>query len=367
MREKLEKQALEWLRSHVLAPAGWILERATSQELDPTGDKSLRWDWVVDARARADSEVDVRFLVEVADRLTPRAAIELFARMRSSSNQGTPLLCAVALSPRLVELCEEYGISYLDSVGNCRIATSGFYIERRGLGKARREEPVIDLFATKASRIVRAMLSRPTYGWQVQRLARWESVDVSLGLASKVKHALLEQGFAVERDRLLFLRNPNDLLRTWARNYRPKCDEIPLYVSGDPRQAEMAIVEWCRSHGIRYALTQLAGAWRAAPAVRYQRSTIYIDGADQVAWNNLAKFGNAKRVESGANVVLRLTYDPAVFLGERDLGDPPLKTVSALQLYLDLHQLQGRGEEAAQAVYDAELAESFAATPSAIP
>jgi hypothetical protein len=48
---------------------------------------------------------------------------------------------------------------------------------------------------------------------------------------------------------------------------------------------------------------------------------------------------------------------------ERPLGDPPLKTVSALQLYLNLKQLHGRGEEAAQAVYDAEIAATFAATP----
>ena len=86
-------------------------------------------------------------------------------------------------------------------------------------------------------------------------------------------------------------------------------------------------------------------------------------GLGDEAWANLNKFGNAKRVDSGANVVLWQTYDPAVFLGERPLGDPPLKTVSALQLYLDLKQLHGRGEEAAQAVYDAEIAPTFTATP----
>ena len=94
-----------------------------------------------------------------------------------------------------------------------------------------------------------------------------------------------------------------------------------------------------------------------------QRSTIYVQGLDDEVWANLNKFGNAKRVDSGANVVLWQTYDPAVFLGERPLGDPPLKTVSALQLYLDLKQLHGRGEEAAQAVYDAEIAPAFKATP----
>jgi hypothetical protein len=97
--------------------------------------------------------------------------------------------------------------------------------------------------------------------------------------------------------------------------------------------------------------------------VRYQRSTIYVQGVTDEAWKNLNTFNNAKRVDSGANVALWQSYDPAVFLGERPLGIPQIKTVSALQLYLDLKQLHGRGEEAAQAVYDAEIAPTFAAMP----
>jgi hypothetical protein len=111
-----------------------------------------------------------------------------------------------------------------------------------------------------------------------------ESLDVSLGLASKVKQALLEQGFAVERDRLLYVRNPDDLLRAWVENYRPKIEQHPVYFMGDPAQAEAAIAEWCLSNNIRYGLTQFSGAWRAAPAVRYQRSTIYVAGLDDEAW-----------------------------------------------------------------------------------
>lgn len=175
-----------------------------------------------------------------------------------------------------------------------------------------------------------------------------------------MKQALLEQGFAVERDRLIYVRNPDDLLKAWAENYRPKVEQFPLYVMGEPAQAEAAIAEWCLSNNIRYGLTQFSGGWRAAPAVRYQRSTIYVRGLDDEAWANLNKFSNAKRVDSGANVVLWQTYDPAVFLGERSVGDPPLKIVSALQLYLDLKQLHGRGEEAAQAVYEAEITPKFA-------
>jgi hypothetical protein len=293
-------------------------------------------------------------------RVTPQTALGVLSRMTVPADQGVPLLCCPVISPRLQQLCEEHAVNYLDGAGNCRIAAPGMYVERRGMGKVRQEKPSVDLFATKASRIIRAMLSDPANGWQVQQFARWESLDVSLGLASRVKQALVEQGFAVERDRLLYVRNPDDLLKAWVANYRPKVDQFPLYVMGDPPQAEAAIAEWCLSNNIRYGLTQFSGGWRAAPAVRYQRSTIYVQGLDDEAWTDLNKFSNAKRVDSGANVVLWQTYDPAVFLGERPLGDPPLKIVSALQLYLDLKQLHGRGEEGAQAVYEAEIAPKFA-------
>lgn len=358
MRERLEREALTWIKAKVLEPAGFQAVEVKPQVADHEN-PAHKWDWVIDAAGSGDGNA-IRLLVEVMGRVTPQTALGILGRMRVSADQGVPLLCCPVISLRLQQLCEEHAVNYLDGAGNCRIAAPGLYVERRGMGKVRQEKPSVDLFATKASRIVRAILSDPANGWQVQQFARWESLDVSLGLASKVKQALLEQGFAVERDRLLYVRNPDDLLKAWVANYRPKVDQFTLYVMGDPAQAEAAIAQWCLSNNIRYGLTQFSGGWRAAPAVRYQRSTIYVQGLNDEAWANLNAFSNAKRVDSGANVVLWQTYDPAVFVGERPLGDPPLKIVSPLQLYLDLKQLHGRGEEAAQAVYDAEIAPRFA-------
>ena len=358
MRERLEQEALTWIRAKVLEPAGFRAVEVKPQVPDREN-PAHKWDWVIEAARSGDGTI-ARLLVEVMGRVTPQTALGVLGRMKVSADQGAPLLCCPVISPRLQQLCEEHAVNYLDGAGNCRIAAPGLYVERRGMGRVRQEKPSVDLFATKASRIIRAMLSDPANGWQVQQFARRESLDVSLGLASKVKQALLEQGFAVEHDRLLYVRNPDDLLKAWVASYRPKVDQFTLYVMGDPAQAEAAIAQWCLSNNIRYGLTQFSGGWRAAPAVRYQRSTIYVQGLNDEAWANLNKFSNAKRVDSGANVVLWQTYDPAVFVGERPLGDPPLKTVSPLQLYLDLRQLHGRGEEAAQAVYDAEIAPKFA-------
>jgi hypothetical protein len=368
MHEKLEHQAVSWIKR--LGQETGAFDVISAERGAPVERVDCGPARIIDVRVQISAPGGRRLrplLVEVKSRVTPQVALSIFGQMQGWSDRAVPLLCSPRLSPRLRELCKEHGISYLDGAGNCRIAAPGLYVERRGLGTVREERPSTDVFAVKTSRIARALLSRPGNGWQVQQLAQWASPGVSLGLASKAKRALIEQGFAVERDRLLHVRSPDDLLNAWAAGYRMNADCIPLYVAGDPPQAEAAIAQWCLSHGIRYALTQFSGVWRAAPAVRYQRSTVCVEPVEEEAWRNLAQFNHARRVESGANVVLWQTYDPAVFLGERLLGDPPLNTVSALQLYLDLKQLQGRGDEAARAVYDAEIAPVFAAAAGNLP
>ncbi|HQU45830.1 MAG TPA: hypothetical protein PK867_23650 [Pirellulales bacterium] len=57
-------------------------------------------------------------------------------------------------------------------------------------------------------------------------------------------------------------------------------------------------------------------------------------------------------------MVLWQTDDASVFDGARPLGRPPLATVSPLQLYLDLQLVDG-GSQAAEAVYEQELAGGF--------
>lgn len=83
-----------------------------------------------------------------------------------------------------------------------------------------------------------------------------------------------------------------------------------------------------------------------APAVRYQRATAYV--ADEVG--AIAEKLGLKRVSSGANVTLIEPYDNGVFFGTRELEGSPV--VSPIQIYLDLMQIKGRGEEAATAILE---------------
>jgi hypothetical protein len=57
----------------------------------------------------------------------------------------------------------------------------------------------------------------------------------------------------------------------------------------------------------------------------------------------------ARKVDSGANLVLQISDDES-YLSNR-LGEM-LQTTSPLQTYLDLRAMDGRGEEAAMAIYE---------------
>lgn len=84
-----------------------------------------------------------------------------------------------------------------------------------------------------------------------------------------------------------------------------------------------------------------------SPAVRYQRVTAYVR---QETIENLALQMNLKKVSSGANVSLLVPYDDGVFYGAKDYDW--VKVATPVQVYLDLREIRGRGEEAASVLLE---------------
>jgi hypothetical protein len=264
------------------------------------------------------------------------------------------MICAPYISPRVAELCREKHISYLDGVGNCRIAAPGLFVLVSGRpNHESTNKTAIDPFSRKSSRIVRTLLNHPARGWQVQQLA--QQAEVSLGLASRVKKALIDEAYLEERDRLLYLGDPAKLLQAWAIQYRPHVKRLPLFSLSRSPEAERRLAEWCRANEVSYALTQLAAAWRYLPMVRYDKSVAYIDKkvASEDHLTALLAHLDARQVDTGPNCTLWLTDDPAVFSDAKEVEG--VKMVSPLQLYLDLKNLPGRGEEIAQDILKKEL------------
>ena len=312
-------------------------------------------EWDVVLRLVRDRTAErITLLVECREYLSPKNALALLASRRVPRDAKL-LLFSPAISKRVADICRERNVGYLDAAGNCLLQAEGLFIERSGRGNARPDtRPVRRLFAPKASRIVRVMLTEPRRRWQVQELAR--AARVSLGLAAKVKETLVTEGYAIERDRLLLLASPRALLDAWSRVYAPPGEQIDLHVPD--KAADVAVARWLEANAVRYGLTQLAGAARAMGLAPVREFVFWMERPPPAAWATLQQQTTGERVESDGNVVLWLADDEAVFDGVRLLGGPPLATVSPLQLYLDLRLLDDGGL-AADELFEHELSARF--------
>ena len=299
------------------------------------------------------------FVVEAKRRITPQTAVELCQRMRAKHQDAIPVIYAPVISPRVATIAKQHGVGYFDEAGNCWLRSNDqcFLIERQGRVGPRTERKSADLFSPRSSRVVRAMLANPEKGWKLNELAAHPEVAVSLGLASRIKHVLLEQAYVVEDSRLLYLADPVGLLQHWSMQYRGPVEQSAFYFRGTPDQAESAVLQWCSQHQAQCALAGLSAAWILEPEVRRHVTSIYID-EQAFASCGAAEFASAgigRRVDSGANLLIWRPYDRAVFAACQKLDGTALPVTSALQTYLDLQQAPGRGAEAAQAIFDQRL------------
>lgn len=297
---------------------------------------------------------ELRLLVETRSRLTPREALltstELVRRAKGVS--GAMIACPY-ISPRTAEICRSQGVSYLDQAGNCDLRANGLVVHVEGRPNVAPDtRPLLDPFATKSSRIARVLLSQPGRAWHVQALAA--AAQVSIGLASKAKSTLIEQGYAQERDGLVELRDAHALLEAWCAAYKAPVRRKSLFVMTDIARAETAVAEWCESHRIQYGLAEFSGAWRLAPMVRYMQASVCVHAsATDDFLPPLLNSIEAKPVDSGSNLAILVTSDDALFHDAREVGG--IRVLSPIQLYLDLRANRGRGWEAAEELMRKEI------------
>ncbi|MDP2209212.1 MAG: type IV toxin-antitoxin system AbiEi family antitoxin [Bacteroidota bacterium] len=292
-------------------------------------------------------------MVEIKSKGTPlsiRGAIDSLRKIIPEANTG--LLYCVAAAPFISDigrqLCREAGVGCIDLAGNCYINFGSVYLEIKGNPNPTPFKPELSLFSPKSSRISRILLSNVSKLWQVQELAK--EAYVSLGLASKIKDQLKEEGFLIEEGRLLKLTAPDRLLDAWSEKYSYKRNRIyEFYSNSNVATLKWAIQENCFNNDIKCALTLFSGAAQVAPHVRMEKVFIYVEkGIDQ-----LAKTLDFKPVASGPNIMLLEPYDQGVFYKTQNVGKNVI--VSNIQLYLDLKRYKGRGEEAASFLMQTKL------------
>lgn len=307
------------------------------------------------------------FRLEVKEykRITPATAESACIALKRNSQtvDSQPVLFAPVVSDRTAEIAQRHNVSWMDYVGNGRLVfpSKGIYVWRSGIDNpfGKQIPKVLNVFSVKSSRVVRALLEQPLLGWQLNQLAGCSDVLVSPGLMSRIKCSLVEDGYATIQDGRLYLKRPDELLDDWVKHYRShRPQEYSFYLRGDIEHVERQVASWCSKFEFDYALSRFSAAWRLAPEVRYNVVSMMVSKnaiLDGTLNDLIANFG-VRPVDSGANLILQVSADES-YLSNRRGEDIP--TTSPLQTYLDLRAMDGRGEEAARAIYEKYLKQPF--------
>ncbi len=293
-----------------------------------------------------------RFIIEVESRGEPRLVRMAIAQLKEylqDIKDSYGIIVAPYLSDAGRQICKEAGIGCIDLAGNAFLSFKNVFIERSGrpnpFAVARLSKSV---FSPKSSRILRVLLTDPSKKWYVENLSL--ETGISIGLTSRVKQALLSEEWIKEENKSFYLIKPEEVLNQWVNNYSyEKNLSFSFYFGLSEDQLETAIKKECEKRKYRYGLALFSGARKVAPFVRFMRFFSYVDGNIE----DIAKALQLKKVETGANVTLLQPYDGGVFYGLQDING--INIVSDIQLYLDLKSYKGRGEEAAQAIFEQRI------------
>lgn len=295
-----------------------------------------------------------KLLVEIRNPGTPSLLRTAIASLQTTIQKTTSshvygIVAAPYVSEIGFQLCRQAGVGCFDLAGNCLLNFGSVYIEVAGKPNPSPSSEMPSLFSPKSSRIPRVLLSNFSRRWQVQELAM--EAGVSLGLASRIKEALVEEGYIVQEARRLKLVSPSQLLEAWAHVYSFKKNEIlECYSLLDIPKLEAELHAFCERNKIRSAFTLFSGSARVAPYVRINKAFLYVEES----LDRFVKALDLKLGISGSNLMLLRPHDEGVFYNTQHIESFPV--VSDLQLYLDLRSFKGRGVEAADFLFQQKIA-----------
>lgn len=279
---------------------------------------------------------------------TPKSAREatnLLLRRYQTEPMIYGVLVVPFISARSAAICKEAGIGYVDLSGNCSIVFQQVFISRENMGNQYPfKTSLSSIYSPKSERILRVLLGYPYQIWKSIDLAR--EAQVSLGMITQVSKKLIEEEWLNKTPKGISLTQPEKLLADWINNYTIKRNLLNNYYSLKSLQdVECEIADTCGKLNIPYALTGFSASNRLAPMVRGQRAMIYVSHSIEL----VAEKVGLKPVESGANIILIQPYDDGVLWNAKPIDD--LQISNPVQVYLDLKRYPGRGEEAADFLY----------------
>jgi hypothetical protein len=326
-----------------------VLEGVTRLTVETVSEAPTRGGgmWRPDLEVRAEGKI---FLIEYKSRSSAESVGSALAQigswsLSSSSPDEILLLIVPYMGDVGRQMCESAGVDWMDLSGNASIRAPGFHIQVLGRpNKYRSRGRPRDLFARRASRITRALLTQTERGWLQHELV--QTTHISKGYASKLLSRLQEAGFIeVRRDAKYWVRDFEALLDGWRKSY--DFEDHTILKGFLPERTPDALVKklvlGLSAHATATAVTGLGAAWHYTKHAGHRLSTVFV--SKMPSEQAMADLG-FQRVQSGANAWLVEPYDESVFIGVVSSKGVPY--VSALQAYLDLSGHPERSEEAAE-------------------
>ena len=204
-----------------------------------------------------------------------------------------------------------------------------------------------NIFADKASLVLRKMLQNPERKWVVRDFTGYEGI--SLGMSQEVLKAMEKKGY-IERvkkgpNSYTILTNQEKLISDWLKEYSFNQNIMDTYYS-----ANKNILNKFRKvlKESQYALTLHTGANLLTSFVKTEDIFIYMNLKD---WKkdifDIRQKLDLKELIRGGNIhLIHPFYKNSVFYNTQKIKG--YNMVSNLQLYLDLYHFQPRGREQAE-------------------
>ena len=204
-----------------------------------------------------------------------------------------------------------------------------------------------NIFADKATFILRRMLSNPEKKWVTRDFMGDDGV--SLGMAQGALETMAKKGY-IERvkrgpESYALLTNKDELIADWVAEYQFELNKADTYYSPD-KNILSRLKDYLKDK--QYALTLHSGANLTTSFVIADQIHLYFTPEN---WKKeileLRQQLDLKELVRGGNIqIIRPLYKHSVFYGARTVKG--YKVVSDLQLYLDLYGYKPRGREHAE-------------------
>ena len=279
-----------------------------------------------------------------------REAIREIGQYRQQYANAYGIVIAPWISPAAARICRQEGVGYLDQAGNCLFNLEQVFIHKTGRIAAKSARKKFrSWYSPRVERLLRTLFLHPQRVWTLRELAL--EAFVSPNQALSLKNHLSQREWLREDKQGFRLARPDLLLDDWAENYvLARSTERVFQSPLSQLEIEATLAHTCQEEIIPYALMGFSAALRFDSLLHYDRVSAYVS-------SDLNKVIDALKLTEATgprgNVSLWLPYDDTVLRGAEQHDHA--KVTALPQTYLDLIGLEGRGEKAADHLWEQHI------------